>query len=82
MSKCSFCEYIESLHSFARSMDRRNAVPECEFVQRFSAAIVEHDVYDGRKGAFVDFGYPLNFCPVCGRELAKNSAIDSPPEKP
>ena len=73
MSKCSCCEYLEALHSTARNIDRNNAVPEYEFVKRFSVAIVEHDISnDGRRGTIADFGYPLNWCPECGRSLKED----------
>jgi hypothetical protein len=61
---------------------------EPEWDPRYSVAIVSRIFVKGRKGcrgSSTDYryrgcGYALNFCPECGRQLTKNSAIDSPSE--
>lgn len=92
MSKCKFCEALEESKRIAERQARNDPDPEYEFEERYSAAIVQRTFLKGDdycRGTITDHGYrhysdgyPLNFCPECGRELAKNSAIDSPSEKP
>lgn len=88
MSKCRFCESLEYLKRNAERCNQIEPDPDCEFEYRYSAAIVERVFAKGDdncRSTWTDRGYhhhhpngyPLNFCPECGRELPKNSAIDS-----
>ena len=84
--KCKFCIAMEA----SRKADTILKKHDPDWSHRYSVAIVRRLFIKGRKGScatstdyrYRGCGYPLNFCPECGRELAKNSAIDSPSEKP
>ena len=77
---CKFCEAMES-HRRADMITKRHD-PDME--RRYSVAIVSRLFFKDRKGAqgtstdyrYRGCGYALNFCPECGRKLAKNSVID------
>ena len=79
---CKFCEAMES-HRRADTILKKHD-PDME--HRYSVAIVSRIFRKGSKGArgsstdyrYRGCGYALNFCPECGRKLAKNSAIDAP----
>ena len=79
---CKFCEAMETY----RKADTILKKHEPDMDHRYSVAIVRRIFFKGRKGCHgssTDYrsrgcGYEMNFCPECGRKLAKNSAIDSP----
>ena len=83
---CKFCEAMES----RRRADTILKKHEPDMEHRYSVAIVSRMFFKGRKGCHgssTDYryrgcGYALNFCPECGRKLAKNSAIDACPDNP
>ena len=83
---CKFCEAMESHRRVDTILKKHD--PDME--HRYSVAIVSRTFLKGRKGSrgsstdyrYRGCGYALNFCPECGRKLAKNSAIDSPLDKP
>lgn len=83
---CKFCEAMES-HRRADTILKKHD-PDME--HRYSVAIVSRIFRKGRKGSrgsstdyrYRGCGYALNFCPECGRKLAKNSAIDGSAEAP
>lgn len=86
---CKFCEAMERHR-------RADFIPEIRRLdmnlkRQHSVAIVTRVYRNDHKGCqkiitvtddCLGDGYDLNFCPECGRQLTKNSAIDSPPEKP
>ena len=83
---CKFCETMES----HRKVDAILKEHDPDMEHRYSVAIVTRIFFKGRKGcqgASTDYrhlgcGYELNFCPECGRKLAKNSAIDGQTKTP
>lgn len=86
MTECKFCEAMES----HRKVDTILKKHEPDVERRYSVAIVSRIFkkgHHGCRGSSTDYryrgcGYALNFCPECGRQLTKNSAIDAHPEKP
>ena len=83
---CKFCEALER-HRKVDTIIQKN-YPEDEY--RYSVAIVRRLFvrgFSGCRATSTDYryrscGFKLNFCPECGRKLAKNSAIDGPAETP
>lgn len=86
MSECKFCEAMET----HRKVDTFMKEKKSNMKHRYSVAIVTRTFMKGQKGVrststdyrYRGCGYDLNFCPECGRKLAKDSAIDSPLDKP
>ncbi len=82
MSKCSFCDSLEYIKRLEERQARYNPDPEYEFEERYSAAIVWRTFLKGDnqcRGTVTDHGYrhhddgyPLNFCPECGRSLKED----------
>ena len=78
---CKFCEAMEA----NRKVDAITKKHEPEMERRYSVAIVTRIFKKGSfgpRGSSTDYrhrgcGYELNFCPECGKKLAKNSAIDA-----
>ena len=78
---CKFCEAMAS----NREMDKILKKHGPEMSYRYSVAIVKRTFRKGSKGAraystdyrYRGCGYALNFCPECGRQMTKNSVIDS-----
>lgn len=83
---CKFCNAMD----IRRKVDTIFKIKYPNEEHRYSVAIVNRTFRKGEKGCsgsstdyiFRGCCYDLNFCPECGRRLTKNSAIDSPPEKP
>ena len=57
---CNFCEDRADLLKFWKEAGRK---------VKFSVALVE----DAKGGRTTMYGYKLNFCPVCGKEITKGS---------
>lgn len=81
---CKFCEAIEDAKKRAAIMKKE--FPDMGIWYRYSAALATRTFvqdsnipivtsHESQRGGH---WYDLNFCPECGRKLAKNSAIDSP----
>lgn len=68
--KCKFCEAIE----LQRFISEHHGKP-AEIESVLSVALVSHSVIDGHlRGRTTDYmkngkGYPLKFCPECGKEI-------------
>jgi len=68
--KCRFCEAVKLQKFFG---ERHSAPQGIETV--LAVALVSHSVIDGQKrGRSTDYmkdgdGFPLNFCPVCGKKV-------------
>lgn len=74
MGDCSFCKEFKSYLECAEQMMKDGY--RCSY----TAALVETMTYDGSKsnGRTVAYkhdgvGFPLNFCPECGKKLAGES---------
>lgn len=71
--KCPFCEAIE----VQRFIEEHQGKP-LGFRMALSVALVSYAVVNGRKsGRTTDYmkggkGYPLNYCPSCGKYLKTN----------
>lgn len=73
--KCKFCEAMET----NRRIDTILKENDPDMEHRYSVAIVKRMFFKGRKGSqgsstdyrYRGCGYQLNFCPECGREMAK-----------
>ena len=82
MSKCIFCESLQDYKRLDERHARYNHDPEEEFEMRYSVAIVQRTFLKGEdycRGIITDHGYrrhtagyPLNFCPECGRSLKED----------
>lgn len=57
---CNFCKVRVDLLKFWKEEGRK---------VKFSVALVE----DTKGGRSTMYGYKLNFCPVCGKEIKKGS---------
>ena len=72
------CKFCEAMESYLR-VDTFNKTRFPEDDYRYSVAIVRRLFVKGRKGSrststdyrYRGCGYALNFCPECGRKLAK-----------
>lgn len=68
--KCPFCEAI----ALQRFIEERHSKP-AGFGMALSAALISYTVVKGRKcGRTTDYmkdgkGYPLNYCPSCGKRV-------------
>ena len=81
MSECVFCESLDESKWIDERLARNDPDPECELEQRYSVAIVKRTFLkgsEGCRGTMTDYGYrrradgyPLNFCPECGRDLKR-----------
>ena len=77
---CKFCESMQT----HRQVDAILKKTDPDMSRRYSVAIVSRMFFKGRNGSqgsstdyrYQGCGYKLNFCPECGRQLTKNSAID------
>lgn len=82
---CGFCRTFESRQQSDAFL--KKAYPYRVITYGAAMRVRQYnEVLEMELGSFVDTGpgkgYPLNFCPECGRPLTKNSAIDSPLDKP
>ena len=81
MTDCKFCADYEWKKSYKKkSNQEHNKDPDRHFNLRtnFEVAIVERTWryggdghYVKRAGTSVSGSYPINYCPVCGRELQR-----------
>ena len=80
--KCPFCEAI----ALQRFIEEHHSKP-AGFGMALSAALVSYAVVNGRKcGRTPDYmkdgkGYPLNYCPSCGKRVKMNNRQEKPPLK-
>lgn len=82
MSKCVFCESLVESKRIDERLARHDPDPECELEYKYSVAIVKRMFLKGSKGCrgtmtdngfrHYSDGYPLNFCPECGRSLKED----------
>lgn len=85
MSKCNFCEALEASKRIAERLARNDPDLD-EFEERYSVAIVQRTFRKGVdycRGTMTDHGfrhyadgYPLNFCPECGKSLKEKGGSD------
>lgn len=80
--KCQFCEAI----ALQRFIEEHHSKP-AGFGMALSAALVSYAVVNGRKcGRTTDYmkdgkGYPLNYCPSCGKRVKMSNRQEKPPLK-
>lgn len=65
-NSCPFCEKLAKLKDDAEYYRR----PGDTSVNTYSVALVQNTFYgDIPTGKLTNYGYDLNFCPVCGKKM-------------
>ena len=72
-TQCSFCAALANQKETCEYYRR----PSDTFVSEYTAALVLRSYYDDYpSGQTTHYGFRLNFCPVCGRELSEPAYED------
>lgn len=78
MSKCKFCQTLDDHKEYVEKFAKKDESPEIgKYRIKFTAALVIHSWWTkvkNKNGRITDYmkngrGYPLNYCPECGRKL-------------
>ena len=72
-AQCSFCAALANQKETCEYYRR----PSDTFVSEYTAALVLRSYYDDYpSGQTTHYGFRLNFCPVCGKELREPTYED------
>lgn len=72
IKNCSFCELLNDVRNTSEYYAKKTPAIKDDYTSECKIALVVEDSWRGEREGQISYNpRPLNFCPVCGRTIAK-----------